>query len=166
MRERLYRSRGDRMLLGVAGGMARYLDVDPSIVRIVWVLLVIAGGAGILLYIVAAFVIPEEPAGWAPAAPGGGAPGSPPPGTSPAAATGAAGTSSFGANPASWQEGERAGGERRDRGAGVVLIGLALVLIGAWLLLRRFIPEIDSDVVWPIVLVVLGGALVVGALRR
>ena len=58
MSKRLYRSRDDRMLFGVAGGMARYLDIDPSIVRIVWALLVLAGGAGFLLYIVAAIVIP------------------------------------------------------------------------------------------------------------
>src|SRR5689334_7140903 len=56
---RLYRSRDERMLFGVAGGMARYVDIDPSIVRIIWALLVLAGGAGLLLYIVAAIVIPE-----------------------------------------------------------------------------------------------------------
>ncbi|MEZ0239456.1 MAG: PspC domain-containing protein, partial [Chloroflexota bacterium] len=44
-----------------AGGMADWLDVDPAIVRIVWALLIFAGGAGLLLYIVAAIVIPEEP---------------------------------------------------------------------------------------------------------
>jgi phage shock protein PspC (stress-responsive transcriptional regulator) len=59
--ERLYRSRDDRMLFGVAGGMADWLDIDPAIVRIVWALLIFAGGAGLLLYIVAAIVIPEEP---------------------------------------------------------------------------------------------------------
>jgi phage shock protein C len=59
--ERLYRSRDDRMLFGVAGGMADWLDIDPAIVRIVWALLVFAAGTGILLYIVAAIVIPEEP---------------------------------------------------------------------------------------------------------
>lgn len=61
MHERLYRSRDDRMLFGVAGGMADWLDIDPAIVRIVWALLIFAGGAGLLLYIVAAIVIPEEP---------------------------------------------------------------------------------------------------------
>jgi len=66
--ERLYRSRGDRMLFGVAGGLARYLKVDSSIVRIVWVLLFFAAGAGILLYVVAAFLIPEEPVGEGPGA--------------------------------------------------------------------------------------------------
>ena len=65
MRDRLYRSRTDRMLVGVAGGMARYVDLDPSVVRVIWALLVLAGGAGLLLYIVAAIVIPEEPVGWA-----------------------------------------------------------------------------------------------------
>jgi len=59
--DRLYRSRDDRMLFGVAGGMADWLDVDPAIVRIVWALLILAGGAGLLLYVVAAIVIPEEP---------------------------------------------------------------------------------------------------------
>lgn len=49
------------MLFGVAGGMADWLDIDPAIVRIVWALLIFAGGAGLLLYIVAAIVIPEEP---------------------------------------------------------------------------------------------------------
>ena len=43
MREPLYRSRSDRMLFGVAGGMARYFDIDASVVRIIWALLVIAG---------------------------------------------------------------------------------------------------------------------------
>src|SRR5215212_2227487 len=61
MRERLYRSREDRMLFGVAGGMADWLDLDPAIVRLVWALLILAGGVGLLLYIVAAIVIPEAP---------------------------------------------------------------------------------------------------------
>src|SRR5919112_1789595 len=64
MRERLYRARHDRMLFGVAGGLARYLGIDSSIVRIVWVLLFLAAGTGILLYIVAAVLIPEEPQGY------------------------------------------------------------------------------------------------------
>src|SRR6266542_6490911 len=59
--ERLYRSREDRMLFGVAGGMADWLDMDPAVVRIVWALLIFAAGMGVLLYIVAAIVIPEEP---------------------------------------------------------------------------------------------------------
>ena len=152
------------MLLGVAGGMARYLDVDPSLVRIVWALLVIAGGAGILLYIIAAIVIPEEPEGGTAASSdpsgasgtGAGGPGAAPP---------SAGASSAGPGSGSaWSY--RAGVERRDRGGGAVLIGIVLVLIGGWLLLQRFIPQLDADLVWPVALLLLGGALVIGAMRR
>src|SRR5689334_12195430 len=61
VRDRLYRSRDDRMLFGVAGGMAEWMDLDPAIVRLVWALLILAGGVGLLLYIIAAIVIPEAP---------------------------------------------------------------------------------------------------------
>ena len=165
MRERLYRSRDDRMLFGVAGGMARYLDIDPSIVRIVWALLTIAGGAGLLLYIVAAVVIPEAPAGWAPASASGGQDASGPvaSGEVDGSSAGSGSGTSGGEGPA-W--GYRAGVGRRERGGGAVILGLVLVGLGAWFLLQRFIPQIDSDVLWPVVLLLLGGALVVGSLRR
>ncbi len=60
-RKRLYRSRKQRSLAGVCGGIAEYLDVDPSLVRIAWVILSMAGGPAVLLYIVMAAVVPEEP---------------------------------------------------------------------------------------------------------
>jgi phage shock protein PspC (stress-responsive transcriptional regulator) len=72
MRERLYRSRDDRVLAGVCGGVAEWLDIDPSLVRIVFALLVITGGIGLLLYIVMAIVVPEEPYYVPNAAPPGG----------------------------------------------------------------------------------------------
>lgn len=59
--KRLYRSRKDRMLGGVCGGIAEYFGVDPSLVRIVAVLLIVAGGGAILAYILAWLLIPEEP---------------------------------------------------------------------------------------------------------
>src|ERR1035437_9376481 len=59
---RLYRCRHDRHLAGVAGGMAEYLELDPTLVRILWILSAFFGGFTILLYIVLAFVIPLEPA--------------------------------------------------------------------------------------------------------
>ena len=158
MRERLYRSRTDRMLLGVAGGLARYLDIDASLVRIVWALLVFAGGAGILLYIVAAIVIPEEPV----ASGVGDLP--PQPGDPTPVTDAVAGAAPGAAAGQPW--GYRGGAERRERAGGAVLIGVVLVVIGAWLLLQRFLPEIDAEFVWPILLVLLGGALVIGALRR
>lgn len=58
---RLYRSREDRVIAGIAGGLAKYLGIDPVLVRLGFVVLVIAGGSGILAYLVAWIVIPEEP---------------------------------------------------------------------------------------------------------
>ena len=103
MNERLYRSRDDRMLAGVAGGLAERWDMDPSLVRIVWaVLVILTGGIALLVYIVMAIVVPEDyvpypggpssPPAPAPYIPGWVAPGAtppagmtPPPGPAPAA---------------------------------------------------------------------------------
>lgn len=58
--KRLERSRSDRMLAGVCGGLARYFDIAPAFYRIGFVVLTLLGGAGILIYIAAALVIPQE----------------------------------------------------------------------------------------------------------
>lgn len=58
--KRLFRSREDRMVSGVCGGVAKYFDVDPSLVRLGWILLAAFAGSGILAYIIAAVVIPYE----------------------------------------------------------------------------------------------------------
>lgn len=58
MEKRLYRSRDDRMIAGVCGGVAKYFDMDPTIVRIIFVLLIFANGLGILAYIIMAIVVP------------------------------------------------------------------------------------------------------------
>ena len=60
-KKRLYRSRTERQFAGVCGGIADYLAIDPTIVRILWVILSVAGGPGIVLYIIMAAVVPEEP---------------------------------------------------------------------------------------------------------
>lgn len=59
----LRRSRQDRMVFGVAGGLGRYLGVDPVIIRIALVLLTLFGGSGVLLYLIGLVVIPEEAEG-------------------------------------------------------------------------------------------------------
>lgn len=59
--KRLYRSKKERIIAGVCGGIGEYFDVDPVVVRLVWVLLALAGGAGIVLYLVAWLVVPEGP---------------------------------------------------------------------------------------------------------
>lgn len=60
---RLQRSRTDRVIAGVAGGLGRHLGIDPLVVRIVLVVLAFAGGSGVLAYVVAWVLMPEEPTG-------------------------------------------------------------------------------------------------------
>ncbi|MCK4808938.1 MAG: PspC domain-containing protein [Candidatus Aenigmarchaeota archaeon] len=58
--KKLYRSKKDRMLAGVCGGIGEYFGIDSTLVRILWVLLTLGGGAGLILYIICAIVIPEK----------------------------------------------------------------------------------------------------------
>ncbi len=57
---RLHKSATDRKISGVCAGIAEWLGVDPTIVRIVWALLAFGWGTGILLYFVCSFILPEE----------------------------------------------------------------------------------------------------------
>jgi phage shock protein C len=144
--DRLYRSPDDRMLAGVAGGLAEMLDIDPSIVRIVWaVVIVLTGGLALLVYIVMAIVVPERPVGVEARQADG-----PPAATSP----GPAGTSQ---RPV-----HRSG--RSDGARGGLVAGLILILIGGFFLIRELIPSIDLGFWWPTVAIGLGIVLVVVAL--
>lgn len=221
MNGRLYRSRDDRIIAGVAGGLAWNLNIDPSIVRILWVVLVpLTGGFILLLYFVMAVIVPEQPlgddrwaawerdhgpapdAGWtgtaddatsafAPVTPmttglDPGVPGAPgastatPPGSSafadaprPAASTDPRGSGVSGGPPPGWRPpaGDRRApwpvrpDESRDRGVPLVF-GLILVLLGAFFLARSYLPGIDWEATWPILLVGIGVVLLVGSLRR
>jgi phage shock protein C len=170
MNDRLYRSRDDRMLAGVAGGLAEYWDADPSLIRIVWALLVIfTGGIALIAYIVMALVVPEDP-GFAttfagPAAPAGvatatGTPGAtwqPPPDW----------RSQRAASRAAARDARRAARVARGAGprTGTLIVGGALVLLGTWFLLDEYVPAFRADLFWPIALVGLGVLILAAAVR-
>ena len=59
--KRLYRSRHDKVLGGVCAGIADYFHVDPVLVRLLWVIFALIMGTGIIAYIIAWIIIPEEP---------------------------------------------------------------------------------------------------------
>lgn len=61
MEKRLYKSRENKMIDGVCAGIADYLNLDPTLVRLLWVVLCAMGGSGVLAYIVAAIIIPPQP---------------------------------------------------------------------------------------------------------
>lgn len=61
MSKKLYRSVREKMLGGVCGGLAEYFDIDPTIVRVLFVVSLLFGGAGIIAYIILWIIVPEEP---------------------------------------------------------------------------------------------------------
>jgi len=61
---RLYRSTSDKVIGGVSGGLADYLNIDPVVIRILFVLLFLFGGSGLLVYVILWIVIPAEPLGF------------------------------------------------------------------------------------------------------
>lgn len=148
---RLYRSRSDRMLGGVAGGLASYLQVDPALTRLAFAALVLAAGSGLLAYIIAWIVIPEEPEGeTAPSAP---ALPSPPaevasPGTAPLAAPA----------PASKPAGPAGRGAR-------LVVGAVLVALGTLFLLDWALPDLHH-LFWPAAIIVCGLVFLAYGARR
>ncbi len=155
---RLYRS-NDRQLAGVAGGMADYLDVDPTLVRILWILgALFSGGLLIIAYIILAFVIPQSPLGvpnqgWA----------------VPAGSPGATGSPAWSPDWAARAEAERQARDRsRGRGPGAAaIVGVLLIVFGVIALADSVLPGwIGAAFFGPALVVGLGAALLVASLRR
>jgi phage shock protein C len=163
--DRLYRSRDDRMLAGVAGGLAELWGADPSLVRVIWALLVVfTGGVALIVYIVMALVVPEEPD----VAPGG---------IDQSAATPPAGAAEGWVPPPEPRAARQAAREARaaarhaagyDRSTfpAATILGGFLVILGTFLLVRTYLPQFDFDWFWPLVLVAIGAFLIVSAVRR
>ena len=60
--KKLYRSRSDKMVAGVCGGLGHYLSLDPTLLRLIFALMVVFGvGSGLLIYLVLMIVVPLEP---------------------------------------------------------------------------------------------------------
>lgn len=60
MKKRLYKSSTDKKVCGVCGGIASYFDVDPTVIRLIWVIFTLVGGSGLIAYIIAAIIMPDE----------------------------------------------------------------------------------------------------------
>lgn len=167
MNERLTRSRDDRMLAGVAGGLAELWDADPTLVRLAWVLLaVLSGGIALIVYIVMAIVVPDsEPGTWTLT------PGTPPDPSQPAPG-GMAGQAGWvpASDPRAARRAARAArrAERRARGGSglTVLFGGLLVILGAVLLVREWFPQVDLDWLGPTLVIALGVLLLATAVGR
>lgn len=138
--KKLYRLPKEGKVAGVCAGLAEYLEFDVTLVRLVFVVLTLAsGGFGIFIYIVLAVVMPMSNAPSGPTVSG----------------------NNIGENvQALAEEVKHSGGLNRVRN----YTGAVLVALGIWLLLIQFFPNwafLNWNVVWPVLLVILGLALVV-----
>ena len=157
MGKRLYRSRSDRMIAGVCGGLGEYLSVDPVWIRLFFVLLLFASGLGFWAYLILWIIVPEE--GRTAVAPG----------------------ETVQANVQEMADRAREFGEGIQRGlqggrssseagptSGPIIVGVAFILLGAFLLLNQFnlFGWLRWDVLWPSLIVLAGVALLISRLRE
>ena len=139
--KRLYRSNTHRVIGGVAGGLGEYLDVDPVLMRIIFVIAFLAGGVGFFAYIICWIIIPEQPIGSTMTTPPDlQQPGTPPP-----------------------QPQAPKYEEHRHRGG--IIGGLVLVVVGLLFLGENFIPDFNFGDWWPLILVAIGAGLLYRAVR-
>jgi phage shock protein C len=141
MNRRLYRSSRERVISGVAGGVAEYFDVDPSIVRIAWALLaLITGGVFLVLYGVMWLVVPVAP--------------------------GTAGSAASSDDPSGIPGAPLPRAERDRSGSAGLVIGLILIGLGLYCQAREYLPGFNIDRLWPLGLVALGIFLLIAAMRQ
>ncbi|HPT13932.1 MAG TPA: PspC domain-containing protein [Bacteroidales bacterium] len=143
---RLYRSKTSRVFGGVCGGLAEYFDVDPIIIRLLFLIIAFAGGGGILVYIILWIAIPEKPfvpfdASY----------------TSGGEATPGETTESSQPDPGQPFVPEKS----NQPGRGGLIGGLILITLGCIFLADRFIPNINFHDLWPLILVMIGAVLIV-----
>jgi phage shock protein C len=143
-RNGLFRSRTNRVIGGVAGGLAYNLNSDPSLIRIIFLLLTIFWGGGAVLYVILWIALPE-----------GDIPLFQKPGPGPEASEAAPGSESpgdFSVPPA--------------RSNGALMVGLILIGVGAIFLVGRFIPRVHFGDLWPFILVVAGVVLIAASFTK
>ncbi|MDE4541493.1 PspC domain-containing protein [Thermoanaerobacterium sp. R66] len=128
MDKRLYRSRNQVILGGVCGGIAEYFDIDVTIVRLIWALIALVGGSGVLLYIIAWIVVPENPYQQK--------------------------DDDYNVGNNNDHEVERpkiSSGRKSSE-----VFGWILIALGLFLLIRIFMPWFDLRIFWPVLLIAFG----------
>ncbi len=146
--KRLARSRTDYMIGGVSGGLGKYFNIAPTIVRLVFVLLAVSGGSGVLLYFILWIVMPREDL---------------------LESQGPLSGDEFGRRARQMgDEMRQVASQPNPRTA--QFLGIALVVVGLIYLVQALhIPWLDwfnSQIAWPLVLVLAGGLLLVRAFRK
>jgi len=164
---RLYRNRYDTVIAGVAGGLARYFNIDPIIVRIIFVVLAFTGGGGVLIYIVLWIAVPEDPdytyysfdhkkqsGNMENDEPGKNADAASGEGTGPEKGPDA------GTGKEYYYDKYKAYPDyEKKKNDGNLIAGIVLIILGGLFLASRFIPRVHFHDLWPVLLIV-GGILI------
>lgn len=140
MEKKLYRLRNDRVLAGVASGLARHFNTDPVLIRVLFIAVALAGGSGVLAYIIMWAIVPEEPYQFQ--------------------AFGDAGANPT-ANPVS--EDQKPAETNSDARQGRIIAGGVLILLGALFLAEEFLPSFDFSKFWPLLLIGIGVLLLLNS---
>jgi phage shock protein C len=157
MEKRLTRSRSDRMIAGVCGGLGEYLGVDPVWIRLGFVLLLFATGSGFWIYIILWIIVPEE--GREAAAPG---------------ETVQANVREMADRAREFGQGIQRGLQRDDTPSeagptsGSLVVGMAFILLGTLLLLNQLnlFWWMRWETLWPSLLIFIGGAMLFSRLKE
>jgi phage shock protein C len=144
MEKRLYRNANGKMIGGVCSGLADYFSIDPVLIRLVFVILVLHSGIGVLAYIILWIVVPRR------------------------AETLSAGTSAGAVefeqsdesyDPTDGASASTAPKTKSDSRRGTFIGGIVLIVLGALFLLDNFIPHFGFDDFWPLVLIAIGAGM-------
>ena len=135
MARKLYRSRTDKMIAGVCGGLAEYFNIDSTLVRLSAVALTLAGGSGILAYVIFWFVVPQRPLNLS---------------TVDSQSTDTSATAAV--------EGEDEAGENNEASTAALFVGVLLTVLGFLFLVGNFISLawLSFGKLWPLVLIAIG----------
>ena len=140
---RLYRSKVNKVFAGVAGGLAEFFGTDPVLIRVLFVLAVLFGGGGVLVYVILWIAVPEKPVFF------------------------------MDSNPpqAEKERGQEVSRPEqnniiRKRTSDGLIGGLILIVVGIIFLIHRFIPEIEFKNIWPFAIIIAGVILLVSSVTR
>ncbi len=147
----LYRSATDSVFGGVSGGLGKYFNVDPILFRILFVLLAVFGGGGLIIYIILWIVMPVQPFNYRYNEPY----------FKPESAE-----NDQESNPAHADADTPYAPEfSKTKNDGTLIIGIILITLGGLFLIDRLIPHINFGDIWPVLLIVAGVLIIGGSLR-
>ncbi len=153
--KRLYRSNTDRKVGGVAGGLGEYFRMDPLLIRLIFVILTLAGGGGVLIYIVLWIVTPENPVIFSQS--------TNPPTQEPPTQEQGIPTQDPGQPVSESPVVAASAPQTKERKKGSLVGGLILITIGTLFLADEIFPAVNFGDLWPLILVAIGAGLLINA---